>query len=104
MERAQQYLQGGESLLSVDDVPGLYTAQGSGDELDDYGPEEVCRRLVVAFDDVDEAGDVLPERCPLPVFGPDVRTLEERDDETGRRMEDGFGALDVGIPGVLVSS
>ena len=86
--RICQNLQCGEALLAVDDVPRRQTLALRLVGLDDDRPEEVGSVQVGLGDaQLRNPADVLPERFPLLCLLPDVRTLEKRDHEMLRQVE-----------------
>ena len=80
----EEKLQSHEPLLSVNDRMFRCLDCGRLDELEHDRPEKVCGRLTrlnavrQLQNGIDDAHDVIPERLPLVLLGPDIRSLEGR--------------------------
>lgn len=82
-QRIKQELQGRQPLLTVDDGPLLHVPGRARHLLQNNGAEEVG--LVPISWSLEhptrDAGEVLPQRLPLALLVPDIRPLEQRDDQ-----------------------
>jgi hypothetical protein len=79
VQRVQQQLQSRQALLSVDDGALLQVARRREELLQDNGAKEMrcLRRVRRAQQACGDTLQVLPERLPLQLLVPDVRTLED---------------------------
>ena len=105
VERIQQELKRGQSLLSVDDRPLLQIAGRRGQLLQDDGTQEVrgLRRVRRLQQPRSYALQILPERLPLQLLVPDVGALEERNQKPLGLHEDGLWGSYLGIQWCLDS-
>jgi hypothetical protein len=81
MKCIEKQLQRRQSLLAIDDGSFLHLASFLLQLLQNDSTQEVRVVFLKRFaeDPVRYADKVIPERVPLVLFIPDVRTLEERD-------------------------
>jgi len=86
--RVHQQLEGGQALLTIDDVPGGKSSQLVVMCLHDHRTEEVRTREVRRGDPkLRDPPHVLPQREPLLDLIPDVWPLEQRDHQVLRQRE-----------------
>jgi hypothetical protein len=93
-----EQLQRCQTLLTVDDAAGLHITKNRFPRLDHDRPEEVLRvdgRLIQP--EIRQPPDVLPQRRPLLVFLPDIRTLERRHHKVLRLHKDVLRRTDMGF-------
>lgn len=88
-----QQLQGGESLLPVDDVAGREMPRLQLVRLHHDRAEEVGRLAEgIPLSRLDQPADVLPERRLLVLLVPHIRPLEQRHHQLLRQIEDLYGS------------
>jgi hypothetical protein len=86
--RVHQQLQGRQPLLAIDDEPGLEGTRLVVLRLEHHSAQEMGGRTgEVAETQLGHAAHVLPQRHPLVLLIPYVRTLEQRNYQVLRQVE-----------------
>lgn len=86
-DRGKEDLKCGQPLLSVDDLSGGHRPCERLQLIEHDSTKKVRMNLSFRHPLLDQGGDVLPQRAPVPLLRPDVRPLKDRNDESPVRPE-----------------